>query len=133
MLPTLIETLQAHIRRLEKLEYPVGAEAWLFPNRKGGLRRAGSMAKAFQNSAEEAGIKKKITPHKLRYFFNDALREAGVDPVTAKALTGHVTDQMRGHYSTVRLDEKKKAMEAVGRTLSAEQVRTSVRTGEKAA
>lgn len=137
MLPELVETLRVHIRRLEKLEYPTGAEAWLFPNRKGGLRRAGSLAKAFKNSAEEAGLKKKITPHKLRYFFNDALRAAGVDPVTAKALTGHVTEQMRDHYSTVRLDEKRKAMEAVGRTLrkeaSAEEVRTSVRTGEKAA
>ena len=38
---------------------------------------------------------------------------------------------MRRHYSTVRLDEKRKAMEAVGRTLSAELVRSEVRTGKK--
>ena len=46
-------------------------------------------------------------------FFNDALRLAGVDSVTGKALTRHVTDEMRTHYSTVRLDEKRAAMEAV--------------------
>jgi len=30
---------------------------------------------------------KRITPHMMRYLFNDVLRLAGVDKVTRKALT----------------------------------------------
>jgi hypothetical protein len=37
--------------------------------------------------------------------------------VTGRAITGHVTEEMRKHYSTVRLDEKRTAMEAVGEKL----------------
>ena len=35
----------------------------------------------------------------------------------AKALTGHVTEQMREHYSTVGLDEKRAAVASVLRLL----------------
>ena len=45
------------------------------------------------------------------------LRRAQVDPVIAKALTGHVTGQMRQHYSTVGLEEKWAAVAAVMRLL----------------
>jgi hypothetical protein len=45
------------------------------------------------------------------------LRRAKVDPVIAKALTGHVTEQMREHYSTVGLDEKRAAVASVLRLL----------------
>ena len=45
------------------------------------------------------------------------LRRAQVDPVIAKALTGHVTEQMREHYSTVGLDEKRAAVASVLRLL----------------
>ena len=50
----------------------------------------------------------------MRYLFNDVLRLGGVDKVTRKALTGHVTDEMTEHYSSVELDEKRAAMEAAG-------------------
>jgi hypothetical protein len=48
------------------------------------------------------------------------LRRAKVDPVIAKALTGHVTEQMREHYSTVgqlRFVEKRAAVASVPRLL----------------
>ena len=56
---------------------------------------------------------------------------AGVDPVTGRSLTGHVTEQMREHYSTVRLDEKRDAMERVGRLLREGKVGPEVGPGPK--
>jgi hypothetical protein len=37
---------------------------------------------------------------------------------------------MRQHYSTVRLDEKRRAMEAVGKELRAGKVRNEVRNAQ---
>ena len=67
----------------------------------------------------------------MRYRFNDVLRLAGVDQVTRKALTGHVTDEMTAHYSTVRLDEKRVAMEAVVAKIRDVEVGTLVGTTPK--
>jgi integrase len=128
MMPELAETLEAHRQRLERLVYATGADDWVFPSTKGTLRTPASLVNAFTYSLAEAGIEKRITPHKLRYFFNDALRLAGVDAVTGKSLTGHVTNQMRERYSTVRLEEKRAAMEAVREALSPRKVGTKVGT-----
>jgi integrase len=117
MLADLAETLREHEQRAVKLGYPVGADDWVFPSKQRTLRTPASLVNAFRSSLKVAKINKRVTPHGLRYFFNDVLRMAGVDPVTGRSLTGHVTEQMREHYSTVRLDEKRDAMERVGRLL----------------
>jgi integrase len=83
----------------------------------GPLRRSSSMTGAWRACLKAAGITERFTPHGLRRTFNDMLRRAKMDPVIAKALTGHVTDQMREHYSTVGLDEKRAAVASVLRLL----------------
>ena len=75
------------------------------------------MAKAWKKCLEAAGITERFTPHGLRRMFNAMLRWVKVDPVIAKALAGHVTEQMREHYSTVVLDEKRAAVTSVLRLL----------------
>src|SRR3954447_9168541 len=52
-----------------------------------------------------------------RRRFNDTLRQAHVGPVISKALIGHLSDEMREHYSTVRLDEKRAAVASAWRLL----------------
>jgi integrase len=118
MLPELARVLLEHCRRLGRLGYPVDGDAWLFPTANGTLKQPSSLVNAIRRSAKEAGLAKRITPHMMRYLFNDVLRLAGVDQVTRKALTGHVTNEMTEHYSTVRLDEKRAAMEAVATLLT---------------
>jgi integrase len=81
----LADILRAHVRRLEKLEYATDPDAWLFPGRKGTLRTPASLVNAFRESEQLAGISKRVTPHGLRYFFNDELRCTGVDEVTHMA------------------------------------------------
>jgi integrase len=117
ILPELARVLLAHCRRLGKLAYGVDSDAWLFPTRNRKLKQPSSLVTAIRESAKDAQLTKRITPHMMRYLFNDVLRQAGVDQVTRKALTGHVTDDMTEHYSTVRLDEKRAAMEAAASKL----------------
>jgi integrase len=109
--------LVEHGRRLGRLGYPVGLDDWVFPSRNRKLKQPSSLVTAIRESAKEANIDKHITPHMMRYLFNDVLRLAGVDEVTRRALTGHVTKQMTEHYSTVRLDEKRAAMDAAAAKL----------------
>ena len=127
----LAYVLLAHCRRLGKLGYPVDPDAWLFPSRNGKLKQPSSLVTAIRESAKDAQLTKRITPHMMRYLFNDVLRLAGVDQVTRKALTGHVTDEMTAHYSTVRLDEKRAAMEAAAAKLRDVKVGTLVGTAPK--
>jgi integrase len=115
MLPELAEILTGHITRLEKLGYSVGDDNWLFPSKKKTLRTPASLMNAFKDALKAANLDKRISPHKLRYCFNDCLRLAGVDSVTGRSLTGHVTEDMQRHYSTVRIEEKRAAMEAVAK------------------
>jgi hypothetical protein len=74
-----------------------------------------------------AGITERFA-HGRRRTLNDMLRPAKAEPVIAKALTGHVTAQMREHYSTVgqlRFVEAA-AVASVPRLFAAARVRTPV-------
>jgi len=53
------------------------------------------------------GMDRRFTVHGLRRTFNDLARRAGADGIVIRSLTGHVTEKMREHYSTVALDEKR--------------------------
>jgi integrase len=64
---------------------------------------------------KETKITERFTVHGLRRTFNDLTRRAGVDGVVIKSLTGHVTEQMRSHYSTVGIEEKLVAVSSVHR------------------
>lgn len=131
MLPELAQVLVAHGRRNGKLGYPVGIDDWIFPSRRGTLKQPSSLRNAIVRTAKEVGLEKRITPHMMRYLFNDLLRQAGVDQVTRKSLTGHVTDEMTEHYSTVRLDEKRAAMAAAATKLREGKVALSVAPSAK--
>jgi integrase len=61
---------------------------------------------------------KRFTVHGLRYTFTDLVRRANVDAVVRRALTGHVTEEMQRHYSTVGLDEKRAAVAGVLRLVA---------------
>ncbi len=86
---------------------------WMFPSSTGTLRTPNTMDRAWTKCLEIAGITKRFTLHGLRYTFTDLVRLANVDAVVRRALTGHVTEQMQGHYSTVGMDEKRAAVAGV--------------------
>jgi hypothetical protein len=52
-------------------------------------------------------LKKKFTPRGMRRTFNDLMRVARVEAIVTKSISGHLTDRMREHYSTVTPDEQR--------------------------
>lgn len=74
-------------------------------------------------------LKRRFTVHGLRRTFNDLARRAGVDGIVTRSVTGHVTEKMREHYSTVALDEKRVAVAQVVRLVPTVKVGTEVGTG----
>ena len=111
----LAAILREH-RRLLLTEQAAGVdEGWCFPSEAGTMKHTGSLEKAWKKCCKEAGIKGRFTIHGLRRTFNDLARRAGVDAVVTKSITGHVTEQMREHYSSVDLSEKREAIANVVR------------------
>ena len=116
MLPELAEILSAHRARLDAaaVEHPdLTKKGYMFPSSVGTLRTPNTLDRAWKSCLDKAKITKRFTVHGLRYTFTDLVRLANVDAVVRRALTGHVTEEMQRHYSTVGLDEKRAAIRGV--------------------
>jgi integrase len=129
MVPMLVEALREHKARnawLARRQSGDGRgttnEDYLFLSNQGTFRQPSCLSNAFKAALKAAGVQKHITPHGLRYAFNDMLRRSGVDAISARALTGHVTEQMQEHYSSVQLDEKRAAISRLDDHLKSAQV-----------
>jgi integrase len=92
----------------------------MFPSNVGTYRTPNSLDVAWAKCLTEAKIDKRFTIHGLRYTFTDLVRLANVDAVVRRALTGHVTEEMQRHYSTVGLEEKRAAAAGVLRLVPPE-------------
>jgi len=64
--------------------------------------------------AERIGLGKKFTQRGLRRTFNDLARNANVEGLVTKSISGHLTDRMKDHYSTVSAAEQS---EGIGRVI----------------
>src|SRR6185295_9003009 len=111
--PELAEILKQHRVRLLKKQAPGLSKGLMFPSRAGTYRTPNSLDVAWAKCLTEAQIDKRFTIHGLRYTFTDLVRLANVDAVVRRALTGHVTEEMQRHYSTVGMEEKRAAVAGV--------------------
>ena len=111
--PELARILREHRHRMLAKQAKGLEEGWMFPSANGKARTHTGLQKAWAACLKAAEIKERFTIHGLRRTFNDLSRRAGVDAVVTKSLTGHVTEKMREHYSTVGLDEKRAAVAGV--------------------
>ena len=59
------------------------------------------------------GLTKRVTPRALRRTFNDLARAAQVQDVVTRSISGHLTEGMQRHYSTVSGDEQRQALAKV--------------------
>jgi len=82
----------------------------LFPREDGGFRTESSLKKAFAMCAGLTGLKKNITPRAMRRTFNDVARAANVESLVTKSISGHLTDRMKDHYSTVSPVEQRERL-----------------------
>jgi len=113
--PELAEILRDHRRRMLKEQAPGLSKGLMFPSKVGTYRTPNTLDIAWARCLALANIEKRFTPHGLRYTFTDLVRRANVDAVVRRALTGHVTEEMQRHYSTVGIDEKRAAIAGVMR------------------
>lgn len=59
------------------------------------------------------GLEMSFTPRGLRRTFNDLARAAKVEALVTKSISGHLTERMREHYSTVHPVEQRESIGAV--------------------
>lgn len=105
----VIELLRWHVDQLPE-EGPARDSELLFPSDEGGFRAASVLDKPFRAVARAAGIRKHITPRAMRRTFQDLARAAEVRDLVTRSISGHATETMQQHYSTVHPDEQRQGL-----------------------
>jgi integrase len=97
----------------------------LFPAVTGGFRTQKVLNQPMAEVATELGMKKKVTQRALRRTFNDLARAAQVNDLVTRSISGHLTEQMQRHYSTVNPTEQRDALAKVIRLFASPPTRKS--------
>jgi integrase len=71
----------------------------------------GAWKRAWTTAKKEAGVECRI--HDLRHHFISALAQTQTSDATIQAISGHLSRKMLEHYSHVRLEAKRRAVEAL--------------------
>ncbi len=85
----------------------------LFPSLTGSFRAANVLNKPFAEVAEMMGLRFAFTQSGMRRTFNDLARHAKVEGIVTRSISGHLTEQMHEHYSTVAPDEQRQSIAKV--------------------
>lgn len=109
-----MDVLRWHVRT--QLTTPQQEESdLLFPSVVGGYRTPCVLNGPMAEVAEDLGLGKKVSQRALRRTFNDLARDAQVKDLVTRSISGHATEKMQDHYSTVRGEEQR---EAIGRVIA---------------
>jgi len=110
--PLLVDILRWHIAT--QLTTPEQtASDLLFPAEDGGFRSRSVLKKPFVTVGIAIGLTKHVSPKAMRRTFQDLARAAEVKDIVTRAISGHATETMQHHYSTVAADEKQHAIAKV--------------------
>jgi integrase len=71
----------------------------------------GAWKRAWASAKKAAGVECRI--HDLRHHFISALAQTQTPDATIQAISGHLSRKMLEHYSHVRLEAKRRAVEAL--------------------
>lgn len=85
----------------------------LFPATTGGFRAPTVLNKPFAEVAEAIQLGYPFTQRGMRRTFQDLARAAQVADLVTRSISGHSTERMQHHYSTVRGDEQREGLARV--------------------
>ena len=108
----VIDVLRWHVRTQCTTPEQMASEL-LFPAEDGGFRSESFLKKAFATVGALLGLQKRVTPRAMRRTFNDLMRLAKVEALVTRSISGHRTERMREHYSTVTPAEQRASIGTV--------------------
>jgi integrase len=117
----LLAVLLWHVSTQLKTQEQLDSEL-LFPSELGGFRGANALQKPFKACARAAGLGKRFTPRGMRRTFSDLARRAKLESLVIMNITGHKTERMKEHYSTVAEEEQQEGIARILTRLKAESV-----------
>jgi integrase len=82
----------------------------LFPSSVGSYLTRSVLDKPFRRVAKELKLNKTVTPRAMRRTYQDLARAANVHDFVTRAISGHRTEEMHEHYSTVPANEMRKGL-----------------------
>jgi len=127
--PEVMQILRWHVET--QLETPEQQTSdLLFPSITGGFRTQKVLNKPMAEVATELGIKKHLTQRALRRTFNDLARAAQVNDLVTRSISGHLTEKMQWHYSTVNGSEQRAALAKVIHLVSPRPANFTGQSGE---
>jgi len=110
--PEVIETLRWHART--QLETPEQQDSdLLFPSVNGGFRAPTVLNKPFATVSEALELGYAFTQRGMRRTFNDLMRAAQVEAIVTRSISGHLTERMQDHYSSVSGAEQRASIAKV--------------------
>ena len=98
----------------------------LFPSETGGFRAASVLKVPFEKIAEAIKLGKRVTPRAMRRTYQDLARAAEMKDLVTRAISGHATEQMQQHYSTVAQTEMR---QGIAKIISLAGVREAMSEG----
>ena len=96
----------------------------LFPAATGGFRSPNVLNKPFAAAVAEMELGYAFTQRGMRRTFNDLARHARVESIVTRSISGHLTERMQDHYSTVASDEQQASVAKVIDLFSTQRVTT---------
>jgi integrase len=122
----MIEVLRQHAEELRPAQRK---SELLFPNASGGFRSRGCLNKPFREVRAAIGIGYPVTPRAMRRTYQDLSRAAGVPDLVTRSISGHATEAMQHHYSTVADHEQRAALERVAAIMAGTTPQTLLAAG----
>ena len=112
MCEQLASILRGHRQRMIAAQHPGLARGIVFPTQRGTLHKGTPMGAVLRRALATAGVDVHLTTHGLRRTFNDLARRVATGQVV-RAIVGHTTEAMTGHYSVIDNGEKHAVQAAV--------------------
>ncbi len=107
----MMAVLRAHVDELP--EGPMRQSELLFPGRTGSYRSRSCLDRPFRAVCREIALPYRVTPRGMRRTYQDLARAAAVSDLVTRSISGHATEEMHFHYSTVSEQEQREALARV--------------------